>query len=363
MLLPSFPMKVSVALADSIRSCPRGRALRFLALCLFGAALFIAVPGNSAVAQAGDVATPSGFDLTLERATELQDAGSYDAALQIYQSLREDRPADPHLLYEMARASLSAGEFSACVDFAALSVATPSHYQPAAYRVIAKCQQRAEAAEAGLATLAAAVQRIPQDAALHFDYAMALRAQEQEAAAKEFATALRLASSEPALYLSYGRILDAEVQPGGALLMNLRYIMAAPQSPAALGAAEAILKALDAQAVPSSGQDSLAAALIAARKAAGVPGAAAPNPAERLNRFLQGFVLGVVAAEDPALEASPIWSGGVEPLLSMADHDVLDTFLYFVGALARAEGSPEWLTEHRPQFEKLVEYLARQGTT
>jgi tetratricopeptide (TPR) repeat protein len=321
----------------------------------------MAASGATAVAHADDASAASGFDLTLERATELQDAGSYDAALQIYQSLREDRPADPHLLYEMARASLSAGDFNACVDYASLGVANPSRFQAAAYGTIAKCQQRAGDVDAGLATLAAAVQRAPQDATLHFDYAMALREQDHEAAAGEFASALHLASSRPALYLSYGAVLEAEAQTGGALLMNLRYIMAAPQSPAAMGAAEYILKVLDSGAV--SADDPLVAALVAARQAANAFDSAASRPAERLNRFLQAFMLDVVAAQDPALEASPLWSGGVEPLLTLADHDVLGTFLYFVGALARTEGSPEWLSAHRPEFEKLVEYLAQQGTT
>lgn len=361
MLLLRFAMNASIRLFDSTRLRSRRRVTQGSMLCLLGAALCVAAAGATAEARADDSGAASGFDLTLERATELQDAGSYDAALQVYQSLREDRPADPHLLYEMARASLAAGDFKACVDYASISVANPSRYQAAAYGTIAKCQQRAGDVDAGLATLAAAVQRAPQDAALHFDYAMALREQDHDAATREFASALSLASSEPALYLSYAALLEADTQTGGALLMNLRYIMAAPQSPAAMGAAEHILKVLDSDAV--SADDPLAAALVAARQAANAFASAAPNPAERLNRFLQTFMLDVVAAQDPALESSPLWSGGLEPLLTLADHDVLGTFLYFVGALARTEGSPEWLSAHRAEFERLVEYLAQQGTT
>jgi tetratricopeptide (TPR) repeat protein len=332
-------------------------------LCLLGVALFLAAPGNGGMAHADEVGAVSGFDLTLERAAELQDAGSYDAALQIYQSLREDRPADPHLLYEMARAALSASDFRACVDYAQLGVSNDSRYQAVAYGVMANCQQRAGETQGALSTLSVALESFPQNAALHFDYAVALRANDHDAAAVEFASALRLASSQPDLYLAYGALLETEAQPGGALLMNLRYIMAAPQSPAATGSAEHILEVLDAGTADASADDPLAAALNAAREAAAGAGAVASNPAERLNRFLHAFMLHVVTGEDPALWASPLWSGGVTPFMTMADHDVLDTFLHFVGALARTEGSPEWLSAHRPQFERLVEYLAKQGTT
>lgn len=330
----------------------RGHAA--LSLCLLGlAASGVAAAGTAAV-------TRSGFDLTLERAVELQDAGSFDAALQIYRSLREDRPGDARLLYEMARASLSAGDFDACVNYARAGVASPSRHQADAFGVMAKCQQRAGDDVAALNTLAEALKASPDDAPLHFEYALALRERDRAASATEFESALHLAVSHPDLYLSYAAVFEREAQEGGALLMRLRYIMSAPQSPAATGSAEQVLKSLDADAGTPSPGDALAAALVEARQAAGIPGT---NPAERLNRFLQTFVLGVVSTEDPSFEASPLWSGGVEPLLAMADQDVLGTFLYFVGALARTEGSPEWLAAHRPEFERLVEYLARQGTT
>lgn len=332
------------------------RAKAALSLCLLG------VAGCGVAAADTESAASPGFDLTLGRAIELQDAGSFDAALQIYQSLREDRPGDARLLYEMARASLSAGDFDACVSYASTSVASPSRHQAAAFAVMAKCQQRAGDAAAGLKTLAAALQSVPGDAPLRFDYARALRERDREASAREFESALHLAASHPELYLEYGAVLEGDAQAGGALLMNLRYIMSAPQSPAAMGAAEQILKALDADTASAPAADPLASALLAARQAAGASGIHS-NSADRLNRFLQAFVLGVVTSEDPSLASAPVWNAGVEPLLTMADHDVLGTFLYFVGALARTVGSPEWLSAHRPEFDKLVEYLARQGTT
>ncbi len=109
---------------------------RALSLCLLGCTV-------SATASAGtEPEAALGFDLTLERATELQDAGSYDAELQIYQSLCEDGPADPHLLFEMARASLAAGNFSACVDYSLRSSVSESRDQGAAFGVLAKGQHR-----------------------------------------------------------------------------------------------------------------------------------------------------------------------------------------------------------------------------
>ena len=329
-----------------------------LSLCLLGI-------GASRTAHAAADDPASGFDLTLERANELQEAGSTDAALQIYRSLRDDRPTDPRLLHAMARASLSAGDYDACVSDARLSIASNPRDASAAYDVMARCQQGAGDRDAALKTLTAALQRFPQSAALHFNHALALRDRDRDAAAVAFAAALRLAPSDPALFLAYGALLDSEGQRAGALLMNLRYIMAAPHAPAATGAAEQILRLLDSETpagAANGAEDRLQGALQVAREAATAVEGTASTSAGRLNRFLQAFVLGAVTVDDPAVHASPLWSSGVDPLLTMAEHDVLDTFLYFVGALARTEGSPEWLSAHRPQFERLVEYLAQPAT-
>lgn len=352
MLLPRPIMRTSTGST----STPFATTTVALSLCLLGVAA-----GRTAHAAAG--AAPAGFDLTLERANELQAAGSVDAALQIYRSLREDRPTDPHLLLAMARASLSVGDYGTCVSDVRLGMVNDSSDSPAAYGVMARCQQGEGNLDAALGTLSTALHRFPQDAALHFAYALALRDRNRDAADRAFGTALRLAPADPALFLEYGAMLDSEGQRGGALLMNLRYIMAAPHAPSATGAAEQILRRLDDATVTGTGdEDRLQGPLRAARQAATATEGGASTPAGRLNRFLQAFVLGAVTLDDPAFGASPLWRSGVEPLLAMAEHDVLDTFLYFVGALARTEGSPEWLSVHRSQFDRLVEYLAQPST-
>jgi tetratricopeptide (TPR) repeat protein len=287
--------------------------------------------GLASVATPATADETSGFDLTFERAIELHEAGSDDAALQIYASLLADRPADPRVLQEMAKAYLSSGDFTACIDVA-LRVSNDLPDAAATTRVLAECQRRAGRQDESLQTLSAALQQFPLDAALQLDHAVALRDSGRDAQAG-FASALALAPSRPDVFLSFAALLEAEGQTEGAMLMNLRFIMAAPQLPAATGAAADILRLLDGSRTSGSEVDRL-----------------------------QAFVLDIAGTDHPALESSVWWSAGVDPLLAMADHDVLDTFLYFVGALARTEGSPEWLGAHQARFEKLVEYLAQPAT-
>jgi len=326
-------------------------AVRALSLCL------LAAPALVAAEEA------SGFDLTLERAIELHDAGSADAAMQIYLSLREDRPTDPRLLFEMARASASEGRYAACVDLARSGIANDSaegSREAAALGLIATCQQKSGEGAAALATLAMASRRFPADADLRYTFAISLEESGRDATA-ELNTALQLAASRPELFLSHAGRLEAEGQLAGAIVMKLRYIMAVPQSRAAMGAAEQVLATLAGETnARATGENPLDSALARARE---TNNAGDSSPAERFNAALQVLLLEAINAESEGATPSALWTSGVEPLLAMAEHDVLDTFLRFVGALARTEGSPEWLAAHREQFERLVEYLALHGAS
>lgn len=328
-----------------------------LRLCLLG---ILALTASNAIAGPVE-AEHTGFDLTLEKAIELHAAGGFDAAIQIYQSLRKDRPHDARLLYELAKSSLAARDLEGCIEFARNSAARESAYQADAFGVLARCENEDGAIAQSFTTYATALALHPENASLHFEYGRALQETGDFAAADmQFALALKGATEQPSLLLAYGNMLAASSE-AGALLMNLRYIMAAPQSPLAVGAAEQIL-ALVHKPSPSVAPESFDAALTAARLAVGTTEEEAGSDADQLSRFLQRFILNVVNAADPAMTGTVLWSGAVEPILAMAEHDVLDTYLYFVAALARTQGSPEWLGAHRQKFERLVEYLARVDT-
>jgi Flp pilus assembly protein TadD len=329
--------------APEVSTPPAAR--KSLRLCLLGAAL----AASSALAGAAQ-AEQSGFDLTLEKAIELHEAGGFEAAIQIYESLREDRPNDAHLLYELAKSSLAVSNLSGCVDSARRSAAQKSEYQAAAFGVLARCEREAGFTAQSLATYVTALELYPDNPSLHFDHGLALMDEGRGAAADaQFSLALEWAAEQPSLYLAYGNLIGATSEAGG-LLMNLRYIMAAPQSQLAVGAAEQILAMLDralpakAAARPISAFD---AAFLEARLATQPADGEAVSDADRLSRFLQQFVLNTVNAASPELTDTLLWTGAMEPMLAMAEHDVLDTYLYFVGALARTEGSPEWLSAHR----------------
>ncbi len=356
MLLPSEAMRF-VPAPDV---CTRPAARKSLRLCLLGA---LALAASSALAGAAQ-AEQSGFDLTLEKAIELHEAGGFEAAIQIYQSLQEDQPNDAHLLYELAKSSQAANNLPGCVDSARRSSAQESQYQAAAFSVLAQCEREAGSTGQSLSTYVTALELHPDNPSLRFDYGLALQIEgAADLADAQFALALEGAAEQPSLYLAYGNHISAASEAGG-LLMNLRYIMAAPQSQLAVGAAEQILAMLDAS--PASTADrpvnAFDAAFLEAKLATQPTKGEAVSDADRLNRFLQQFVLNTMNAASPELTDTLLWTCAMEPMLAMAEHDVLDTYLYFVGALARTEGSPEWLSAHRQKFERLVEYLARTDT-
>lgn len=329
-------------------------ARKSLQLCLLGVAVVYA-PAH---------AEESGFDLTLSRAIELHEAGSADAALQIYRSLREDRPRDPHLLYEFARSLRATGDLGGCIDQTAASAAVPSAWQAKALGLRARCEQESGAFDRALESYQSAVQRFPGNARLQFDYALALEQQGSSVAAlSALKAAFALADQEPTLYLDYAAWLSARQDAAGVLLMSLRYIMAAPHSPQAAGAAEQVQALLDGERAQGKTAPSPFLAAYELVRGSSREEPSGGSAADRLSLVLQRFVLESVGTAGPAQRDSVLWAATIEPLLSLAEHDVLDAYLYFVAALARTEGSPEWLSAHRDKFERLVEYLARAGRT
>lgn len=341
MLLPHTGMMSPIRLTQAAR--------KSLQLCLLGLASL------QGAAQAGE----TGFDLTFNKAIELQEAGGFDAAIQVYLSLRADRPQDAHLLYELARSSQALGKLPDCVDYAAASLATDSIWQPAAFALKARCERDSGDADVALSTYRQAVERHPGDARLHFGYALELDATGDAAGAeRQLRLALDNADQQPALFLEYGALLESRGDPAGELLMNLRYIMVAPHSPQAAGAAEQVHALLEGNA--TTHPDPAAVFDAAFRFARAVQESGQDiSAAERLSQRLQGFVLQAVSTAGSPQTTSVLWDSAVMPLLSLAEYDVLDAYLYFVGALARTDGSPEWLSAHRQKFERLVEYLAR----
>lgn len=310
-------------------------------------------------------ARESGFELTLGRAIELHEAGGIDAALQIYRSLHEDRPYDPQLAYETARSLRANDDLPGCIERASVSAAVVSAWQARALGLSARCIQESGASHLALESYATALVLFPGDARLHFDYALALEGEGKHAAADDqLSAALGLADQDPSLYLDYAAWLAARQDASGALLMNLRYIIAAPHSTQAIGAAEQIQSLLsENQAGGEQASGAVfGAAYESARKAA-TSTDTAHSEADHLNLVLQSFVLESVSTAGPLQRDSALWQAAIDPLLSLADHDVLDAYLYFVAALARTEGSPEWLSAHRQKFERLVEYLARSAQT
>ncbi len=348
MLLFPQAMSASTRLPHSVR--------KSFQLCLLG------LGSLQGAAHAGD----AGFDLTLGKAIELHEAGGFDAAIQIYLGLRADRPQDARLLHELARSSRAVGNLPGCIEYATASLASASPWQSAAFALRARCEHESGETDRALATYGEAVELHPHDANLHFNYARTLDFHgDVSGATLQLRRALDQAGQHPALFLEYGAMLEAQGDPAGALLMNLRYIIAATQSPQAAGAAEQVHVLIHRDvSAPEARQSTpvFEAALQAARRAASEISPAIPD-AGRFSQILENFVLEAVSTADSSHTSSLLWDSGVVPLLSLAEHDVLDAYLYFVAALARTAGSPEWLSAHRQKFERLVEYLARSATT
>lgn len=329
-------------------------ARKSLQLCLLG------LGSLHGAAQAGETA----FDLTLNKAIELHEAGGYDAAIQVYQSLRADRPQDARLLYELARSSRALARLPECTDHATASIASDSVWQAAAFALRAQCEWDSGDLGRALTTYRQAVALHPDDTRLLFGYALALDSTGDASGAElRLRRAFETAAQHPALFLEYGALLESRGDPAGALLMNLRYIMTAPQSAQATGAAEQVHALLEGKAATPPEQSSAVfdAAFQSARNA--VQEIEGVSAAERLSQFLQCFVLQSVSTAGSPQTTSVLWDSAIVPLLSLAEHDVLDAYLYFVAALARTDGSPEWLSANRQKFERLVEYLARPGAT
>lgn len=316
----------------------------------------VAALASSAATQASEL-SQAGFELTLARAVELQEAGGSEAALLMYRSLLEDRPHDTRLLYELARTSASLEDWEACTKYAEASTAIRSTYEAAALRVLAECRSQSGRSDEALAILEGATAAHPSSARLRFDFAIGLAASGRtEAAHAQLTQALDLASRDPLLLREYASVLEEQGRVADAVLMNLRYVMTAPHSPQATAAAESILALTDR--TDAADASTFGKAFTAAREEAqGFE--AGETGADRLNQLLLRFILQVVGNADADLLSDPLWRGAIQPLIGMAEHKVLGTYLYFVAALARTEGGPEWLKAHRSQFDQLILYLAR----
>lgn len=319
-------------------------------------------------------------DATIRRAIELHDAGSYDAAITVYQSLLEEDPNDGMVLYEIAMSYAALKDHENCITYARRSSRIESDAQAAAIAMVANCQDDAGQVEEALTTFAEGVRLFPKNVMLNFNYAVTLLRTEQPQKARD---ALRVTIEEAPAYASpyrvYATMLDDQGHTAAALLMYLRFIMAEPGSDRAIDAATRVLESFaaalseegadkqinitmpnpDAKDLEGTGFEHLNVALGIAGAVPGKSDDGSPLEApERVVLAMKFFLTMASDASDRKLKESFVWKTAAAPLLELNEREVLDTFLYHVAALGRVEGAAQRLNGQPEALEKLSQVMA-----
>ena len=319
-------------------------------------------------------------EATIKRAIELHDAGSYDAAIRVYQSLLEEDPNDGLVLYEIAMSYESLKDYENCITYAARSSRIESEAQPAAFAMIANCQDDSGRADEALKTFAKAVRRFPKSVMLNYNYAVTLlRNQAPRKARDALRVAIEEAPGYPSPYRLYASMLDGQGHTAAALLMYLRFIMADPGSDRAIDAAAYVLESF-AGALSEEGADkeiritmpdpnakdtegvgfeklNVALALVGAAPRVSDDGTPLEAP-ERLGLAMKLFLIIATDTADRKLQKSFVWQTAAVPLLELQEREVLETFLYHVAALGRVEGAAQRLHAQPEAVDKLAQVMA-----
>lgn len=320
-------------------------------------------------------------DATLHRAIELHDAGSYEAAIRVYQSLLEEDPNDGMVLYEIAMTYESLKDYENCIAHARRSSGIESKAQGAAIAMLANCQDDSGQVEEALKTFADGVRRFPKDVMLNFNYAVTLlRNQKQLEARDALRVAMEEAPAYPSPYRLYATMLDDQGHTAAALLMYLRFLMADPGSDRAMDVASRVLESFagplaeeegaekqititmpnaDAKDTEGTGFEHLSIGLAIASAVPRNADDGTPLEApERVVLAMKLFITMSAEAADKKLKKSFVWKTAAEPLLELNNRDVLDTFLYHVAALGRVEGAAQRLNQQPEALDKLAEVMA-----
>lgn len=322
-------------------------------------------------------------DATIRRAIELHDSGSYDAAIRVYQSLLEDDPNDGMVLYEIAMTYEALKDYESCIAHAKRSSQIKSPAQPQAFAMLANCHDDSGQVDEALKAFAKGIRLFPKDVMLNYNYAVTLMRQQEPRKARD---ALRVTIAEapayPSPYGLYASMLDNQGQTAAALLMYLRFIMAEPSSDRAIDAAGRVLESFQGALSEEGADKEIKIAMpnpdaadsegvgfdhlnIALAVSSAVPAKSDKpeqlEPADRVVLAMKVFITMAAETADRKLKKSFVWKTAADPLLELNEREVLDTFLFHVAALGRAEGAAQRLNAQPEAMDKLVEVMAEMS--
>lgn len=323
------------------------------------------------------LAEPSAREAALRQGVELHDRGEFDAAIKVYESLLAETPDDAELLHEIALTYQAKQDYANCIEFAGKAAAKPSRTQAGGFYLLASCQDDAGAPEQAVATFKQGLERHPRNVMLNLNYGLTLVRMEQPAEARRvFTVAMKEAPGFASPYRAYALALDQQGYRASAALMRLRFIMSEPESERAIDAAKLLVDAVTTQLGGKDGEITLTlppdsksadAAVANMDFALGIAAAAARDlsskqagpvpPAADFVGTLQLFVMMNAELADKKTMRRVPWSLVVKPLQMLSDEEVLEAFLYHVGALGRSEGAVKWVNEHPEAMSKLAQVV------
>jgi tetratricopeptide (TPR) repeat protein len=330
---------------------------------------------------AGPVAAESPHEATIRRGIELHDAGSYEAAIKVYESVLQDDPADPLALYEISMSYQALQRFDRCIEYASKVAAIRGSAQAAAFSVLASCLDGADRDAEAISTFERGLALYPKDVVLNYNFGVTLvQVPDRERARKVLRVAIEQAPAYPSPYRVYAMSLAEDGEVAGATLMLMRFLMAEPQSDRAIDAAQQVVDAFadvfeqpqdDGEKkitvrIPENGAADDEADLTFANVALAIANAAPSQTndraviprGDRLSLAMQVFMFTVGESADRKFKHTFLWKHAIEPLLELEQRNVFDAFAHHVGALARVEGAADWTNQHSEQIERLEQSLA-----
>ena len=198
------------------------------------------VPGASSLAVvavlviagcAGHDAPVGDFKEDFRKALHLRDAGDQQGAIEVFQRLVKERPDDPDLLSELARAYLVSGDFDAAIDIANRAIASKIGRGEVFYVLLAGAYDGARRSLPGEEAIRRGIREYPDVAMLRFCLGLNLQKQgRMDEALKALQESLRLDPTHASSWDLMAQTLSDTNRRVPAIVAYVRFLSIEPAS-------------------------------------------------------------------------------------------------------------------------------------
>ena len=168
----------------------------------------------------------------IQEGIRLHDAGDYEGAIVVYETILKEHPHDPTTVYELALSWMKRGkDLEALTARIEAELASEAEQHPGLPLVLGTTYDSLGQLEKGEAAMRRAVKSMPEDPSAHYNLGVNLKRQERwEDAAASFQEALRLEPDHKSAWFGLGASLVKLDKPARALFALARAVVLEPES-------------------------------------------------------------------------------------------------------------------------------------